>query len=124
MLLKSGGCVNIRLGMKDMSELEKPGSRKFRSSSGSYPPTPTSPNSPASQSSTLIQLEHDVIGSPPIHVATKTGALNNVELLINNSANLSLTDAGGLTALHIAAAYDFTGIYNRIKYKKCCVLSA
>lgn len=47
----------------------------------------------------------------PLHLASKTGRVENVQALLHKGARVDVIDSSGQTALHLAAAKDPTGEY-------------
>lgn len=56
----------------------------------------------------------DQFGQTPLHIAAFEGHIDIVELLVNNSASLSLQDKNGWTSLHCAASNRHLSIVERL----------
>lgn len=48
-------------------------------------------------------------GATALHTAARFGQINNAEFLLRNKADPNIVDAGGQTALHVAASCEVTG---------------
>ncbi|KAL7636936.1 UNVERIFIED_CONTAM: hypothetical protein RMT77_012694 [Armadillidium vulgare] len=61
------------------------------------------------------KLEYEAIGSCyPLHIASKIGNVNAVDLLLEGGANNSLTDSQGRTPLHWAVSEEHLDVVDRL----------
>lgn len=51
----------------------------------------------------------NLIGQFPLHLAVENGNEDYVQILLNSGANPNITDANGVTPLHISYSYDSLG---------------